>query len=257
MSYCCKEHENSQKLAIEARNLSVRLGERLVLYDVNLDVRKGDTVALIGPNGAGKTTLLKALLGILPLESGSVKILGEEKFSAVCQKIGYVPQKLFADPSFALSVREFLSLNLKQIFWPWFSSRMADGMLANVIEKVGLNGILSRSVAELSGGQFQRVMIAFALLRKPEILFMDEPTAGIDAPGEEDFYQMIENVHKERHLAVVIVSHDLSIVYKRASHVYALNKTVCCHGAPEEIIQSDSLMKVFGREFTHYHHHHS
>lgn len=259
MSFCCAQHKHSEEVAISARNLSVRLGGKLVLENINLDIFHGEAIALIGPNGAGKTTLLKSLLGLIPLESGSVRLLGSDSVRGVASWIGYVPQKVVADPSFALSVREFLSLQLKGVHWPWCSRRRLDLLLEPMVNEIGLHDLLSHSVAELSGGQFQRVMIAFALLHEPEILFMDEPTAGVDAPGEESFYEMIGKIHRSRHLTVVLVSHDLTMVYKHASRVYALNRVVCCQGAPEEVLRGENLNQVFGQEFSCYlhHHHHS
>ncbi len=256
MSSCCEKHAHSHVTAIETQDLSVRLDGKLILDGINLKIQQGEMIALIGPNGAGKTTLLKALLGLIPVESGSVKFLGGKSFSDVSHRIGYVPQKLVTDPSFALNVREFLALNLDYC-WPWSSKKIVDKALNEMICEIGIKDILSRSVAELSGGQFQRVMIAFALLKKPEILFLDEPTAGVDAPGEESFYGMIEKIHKERHLTIVLVSHDLSMVYKHASRVYALNQVICCQGTPDEVLQGQNLNQVFGQEFSFYHHHHS
>lgn len=255
MSSCCEKHAHSHVTAIETQDLSVRLDGKLILDGINLRIQQGEMIALIGPNGAGKTTLLKALLGLIPVESGSVKFLGGKSFSDISHRIGYVPQKLVTDPSFALNVREFLALNLDYC-WPWSSKKIVDKALNEMICEIGIKDILFRSVAELSGGQFQRVMIAFALLKKPEILFLDEPTAGVDAPGEESFYEMIEKIHKERHLTIVLVSHDLSMVYKHASRVYALNQVICCQGTPEEVLQGQNLNQVFGQEFSFYHHHH-
>lgn len=257
MSACCEKHSHSQVITIETEGLCVKLGGRVVLEDINLQIHQGEAVALIGPNGAGKTTLLKALLGLVEVQKGTVRLLGSESLSEVSSRIGYVPQRVVADPSFALSVREFLSLHVKGIRWPWFSRKKLDSLLEKTVQEIGLGDLLSRSVAELSGGQFQRVMIAFALLKEPEVLFMDEPTAGVDAPGEEDFYEMIAKIHASRHLSVVLVSHDLSMVYKHASRVYALNRVICCQGTPEEVLKGQNLSQVFGREFSCYHHHHS
>lgn len=249
-------HKHKGETAVEAEGISVRLGGKLVLKSIDLCIHKGEAIALIGPNGAGKTTLLKALLGLLPLETGRVSILGAKSASDVANRIGYVPQRLFADPSFALSVREFLALNQKGVVWPWFSQKKVDLVLEKIAEEIGISGLLSRAVSELSGGQFQRVMIAFALLKEPEILFMDEPTSGVDAPGEESFYAMVGEIHRKRHLTVVLVSHDLSMVYKHASRVYALNREICCQGVPEEILKGENLERIFGQELSCYHHHH-
>ncbi len=256
MSSCCPVHEGAHEIVIEARGLSVRLGDKQVLQNVNLTIQRGEAIALIGPNGAGKTTLLKALLGLIPIASGEIKLLGSSSVNDVSARIGYIPQRLVADASFALSVREFLGLPLAKVHW-WSSRKKVDALLEPMAREIGIQSLLSHSVAELSGGQFQRVMIAYALLRQPEILFLDVPTSGVGAPGEEDFYEMIGKIHCSRHLTVVLVSHDLSMVYKHTSRVFALNnQTICCHGTPEEVLAGQNLARVFGREFSCYQHHH-
>jgi ABC-type Mn2+/Zn2+ transport system ATPase subunit len=116
--------------------------------------------------------------------------------------------------------------------------------------------LLDRPVAGLSGGQLQRVLICSSLLNEPELLLLDEPTAGVDTPGEADFYELIAEVHRRRGLTVVLVSHDLSMVYRHASRVYALNGVICCEGAPEEVMNAESLKQAYGIHFTPYHHHH-
>jgi ABC-type Mn2+/Zn2+ transport system ATPase subunit len=124
------------------------------------------------------------------------------------------------------------------------------------VEELELSDCLDHSVADLSGGHLQRVLIAYSLLNSPDLLLLDEPTAGVDTPGEHGFYELISEIHQRRQITVVLVSHDLSMVHRHASRVYALNRTICCEGAPEEIMNADSLERAYGSHVTPYHHHH-
>ena len=244
-------------LAIEVRGLRVTLGDTPVLRGVDLHVPRGQIVALIGPNGSGKTTLLRCLLGLQAPEAGEVRLLGEHIGPAVLKRVGYVPQRLPLERSFILSVREFLALRLRGTRgWFWQSHRRTDDLLCAALDGLGVENLLDRPLAGLSGGQLQRVLIAFSLLTKPELLLLDEPTAGVDRPGEQSFYELITEVHRRHQLTVVLVSHDLSMVYRHAARVYALNGVICCEGTPEEVMSADSLKQAYGIHVTPYHHEH-
>ncbi|HTH48214.1 MAG TPA: metal ABC transporter ATP-binding protein [Candidatus Limnocylindria bacterium] len=244
-------------LAIEVRGLRVTLGDTAVLRGVDFHVPKGQIVALIGPNGSGKTTLLRCLLGLQRPDAGEVRLLGEPVGSRVLRRIGYVPQRLQIDRSFILSVREFLALRLKETRgWFWQRHAHTDALLRAALAEVGVDHLFDRPLAGLSGGQLQRVLIAFSLLGKPELLLLDEPTAGVDTPGEQDFYGLITEVHRRHKLTIVLVSHDLSMVYRHASRVYALNGVICCEGTPDEVMNADSLKQAYGIHVTPYHHEH-
>ena len=243
-------------LAVEVRDLRVKFGDTEVLRGVNLRVPQGQIVALIGPNGSGKTTLLRCLLG-LQKYSGEVRIFGERDLGKALPRVGYVPQKLALERSFILSVREFLALRLRATrHWFFMSRRRLDDLIKPALVQIGVEELLDRPIAQLSGGQLQRVLIAYALLSKPDLLLLDEPTAGVDTPGEETFYDLIAHVQRQYKLTVILVSHDLSMVYSHASRVYALNGVICCEGPPEQVMNAESLKQAYGIHATPYAHHH-
>src|SRR6185503_11927181 len=220
---------------VEVQDLWVSRGDVPVLQGVNLHVPAGQLVALIGPNGSGKTTLLRAML----------------------PRIGYVPQRVELERSFIVSVREFLAFRLRALrHWFWLPHNRIDDVLRPALAEIGVEGLLNKPLAQLSGGQLQRVLIAFSLLHKPELLLLDEPTAGVDMPGELSFYDLIAQVQKRHRLTVILVSHDLSMVYRHADWVYALNRTVCCEGSPEQVMNAESLKTAYGIHVSPYHHHH-
>ncbi len=242
---------------LEVRNLNVTLGGRRILQDVGLSIRAGELVALIGPNGAGKTTLIRAILGLIPSESGEIRLLGETDVRRALPRVGYVPQRLSLEAGLALSVREFLALRRPSTRnWFWRRRASLDATLPAVAEELGIRPLLDKNVCALSGGQLQRVLIAFSLLDDPELVFLDEPTEGVDAPGERTFYEIISDVHRAHRLTVVLVSHDLSMVHRHATWVVALNGRVCCAGAPDDIIREEALREAYGLHVTSYHHHH-
>ncbi len=243
--------------AIQVTDLHVRLGEVAVLRGVDFTVPAGRLVALIGPNGSGKTTLLRCLLGLQPARRGEVRIFGAPVDRTTLARIGYVPQRLQLDRSFALSVREFLAVRCRATRgWFWRPTVRTDRHLREQLADLGAADLLDRPVAGLSGGQLQRVLIAFSLLHDPDILLLDEPTAGVDTPGEHTFYELIGDIHRRRQLTVVLVSHDLGMVFRHASWVYALNGVVCCEGTPEDVMNTESLKEAYGIHVAPYHHHH-
>lgn len=243
--------------AIEIQGLHVSLGGRPVLRDIHLRLAAGQLVALIGPNGAGKTTLVRSVLGLIPADAGTVRLLGQTDLRKALPRIGYVPQRLALEVGLALSVREFLALRRPSTRnWFWRRHADLDATLPPIVDELGVRPLLDKPVGRLSGGQLQRVLISFGLLDNPELLFLDEPTEGVDAPGERTFYEIISDVHRDHRLTVVLVSHDLSMVHRHASWVVALNGRVCCEGAPDQIIREEALQAAYGLHVTPYHHHH-
>ncbi|HMO63755.1 MAG TPA: metal ABC transporter ATP-binding protein [Verrucomicrobiota bacterium] len=242
---------------VDVRDVCVRLGGRLVLDRVTLRVDAGELVALIGPNGAGKTTLLRALLGLQAVEAGAIRLFGESRLARALPQVGYVPQRLAIERSFHLTVREFLALRAPGAERWFLRPRAATAAaLGETARELGVDRFLEAQVATLSGGQLQRVLIAFSLLGGPRLLLLDEPTAGVDAPGEQTFYELIADVQRRRGLTVILVSHDLSLVHRHATWVCALNGRVCCEGRPDEVIRTEALRAAFGLQVTSYAHHH-
>jgi zinc transport system ATP-binding protein len=216
-------------MLIEARDISVDLQGVEVLSHVTMGLTEGEIVTILGPNGSGKSTLLRALLGIVPVKSGTVA-------RAPGLRLGYVPQRLAVDASLPMTVRRFLSL----------PHRVTDADAAQALVRVGLDDIGGRQMAGLSGGQFQRVLLARALLSRPQLLVLDEPTQGLDQPGEAAFYRLIAEVRAETGAGVLMVSHDLHVVMAASDRVICLNHHICCEGTPRVVSNAPEYRALFG-----------
>lgn len=235
---------------IKVQNLDYRFEDYLALRKVSFEVEKGDIVAIIGPNGSGKTTLIKNIIGVYEPTSGRVLVKGQLPRN-VRKKIGYVPQRFEFDRKIPITVREFMGLerchnqkhNCKNINF--------------ALEEVGLAGELGeKRLGSLSGGQFQRVMIARAILHEKEILIFDEPSTGIDIAGEKTIYDLIYNINQSHGTTCLIVSHELSVVNRYAKKVVCLNKEMVCYGRPEEVVTPEIIKKLYGENAGLYHSHH-
>lgn len=214
---------------IKTDNLTINYGSNAVLERVNFKIDAGEIVTVLGPNGSGKSTFIRALLGILQPAKGSVHRQKE-------LKIGYVPQKLFIEESLPITVTRFLNLPIKH------SAKDTNDTLA----RVGAAGLENQQMSALSGGQFQRVLLARALLSDPQLLILDEPTQGLDHPGVESFYRLIESVRRDLHCAVLLVSHDLHVVMSASDRVICLNGHVCCEGTPQVVAKDPEYQALFG-----------
>ena len=214
---------------VAVRGLAVRLGNTLVLHGVDLAVRPREIVTVVGPNGSGKSTLLRAMLGAVEPAGGRVE-------RAAHLSIGYVPQRLAVDATLPLSVARFLSL----------PARRGPGETRGALERTGVEALADRRLSDLSGGQFQRVLLARALLGRPNLLMLDEPTRGLDQPGTAAFYRLLEAVRDETGAAVLMVSHDLHVVMGGSDRVVCLNGHVCCEGTPEVVRAAPAYRALFG-----------
>lgn len=214
---------------LSAAHVCVRFGETEVLHEVSLKVDPGEIVTIVGPNGSGKSTLLRALLGIVPVAAGDVA-------RKPGLRIGYVPQRLQIDRSLPMTARRFLSL----------PQRHRPEAVMAALRRVGVPEAADRMLTDLSGGQLQRVLLARALLTEPEILVLDEPTQGLDQPGEAGFYRLIEEARKETGAAVLMVSHDLHVVMAASDRVICLNGHICCEGTPHVVSNAPEYRALFG-----------
>lgn len=214
---------------LSAEDVSVRFGGTEVLHGVDFAIDPGEIVTVVGPNGSGKSTLLRVLLGVIAPNKG--KVTRKDGLA-----IGYMPQRLALDGRMPLTVRRFLSLP---------TPRPVEAARA-VLTRVGVAGVEGQQLATLSGGQFQRVLLARALLAAPQLLIMDEPTQGLDQPGTAAFYKLIEDVRAETGAAVLMVSHDLHVVMSASDRVICLNGHICCQGTPKVVVNAPEYRALFG-----------
>ncbi len=233
--------------ALKVENLCVKANNRHLVENVTFSVEAGSTVALIGPNGAGKTTLVKAILGLIP-SSGSVSVFGTPYSGGSPHiKIGYVPQRLEFDRTFPISVSELVGLTVPPMFSvPFIKRKKEKEHINRLLETVGAQDIAHRHIGLLSGGELQRVMIARAIVNDPRILFLDEPSSGVDIEGQERFYDLISRLRGEKGLTVILISHDLNVVYRFADRVLCMNRKLVCSGRPAEALTDEVIKSVYG-----------
>lgn len=222
--------ESSRNMSlVTLENASIRHSGNPVLTDVNFSITKGEIVTLVGPNGSGKSTFLRSIIGALQPSSGRV-------IRSAGLRIGYVPQKLHIDATLPLTVRRFLSL----------PKRVSNSVAEQALDRAGAGNLAARQMSRLSGGQFQRVLLARALLCDPQLLILDEATQGLDQPGSAAFYQQIETVRQQLGCAVLMVSHELHVVMAASDRVICLNGHICCEGKPEHVASAPEYRALFG-----------
>lgn len=228
---------------VEINNLVVRLGGHTAVHDVDFAIEPGEIVTIVGPNGSGKSTLLRVIIGALAPTSGQVR-------RREGLRIGYVPQRLHIDPTLPMTVKRFLGLPRK----------VGTAQTDEALKQAGVSDLADRQMTRLSGGQFQRVLLARALLERPELLILDEATQGLDQPGAADFYRQIDEVRRRLGCAVLMVSHDLHVVMSASDRVICLNGHICCEGEPEHVASAPEYRALFGEgtkgALALYRHHH-
>ena len=232
---------------LHLHNIRLRRDDRTILDGVSLTVRAGEIHTVIGPNGAGKTSLVRVALGLVRPDSG-------ERHCKSGLRIGYMPQRLDINAALPLTVERFLQLA---------RPGLTPANLAQGLREVGAAHVLGTAVTRLSGGELQRVLLARALLREPELLVLDEPAQGVDITGQEELYTLIGRMRDERGLGVLMVSHDLHLVMAATDHVLCLNQHVCCEGHPESVSAHPEYLRLFGAQgvkglavYSHRHDHH-
>jgi zinc transport system ATP-binding protein len=237
------ENAAAGQILTSAQGLTFRADGRTIIDGVNISVRAGEIVTLIGPNGAGKTTLARLLLGLLTPTAGQI-------WRRPGLRVGYVPQRFAVDRTIPLTVRRFLTLG----------KRAGQDVIDAALREVGALGLGDAQTSSLSGGEFQRVSMARALIGEPELLVLDEPVQAVDYRGEAQLYELIGLIAVRRNCGVLLISHDLHIVMGRSDRVVCLNRHICCEGAPERVSNDPEYERLFGpgaaRAVAMYRHHH-
>lgn len=254
-------HVDHTKNIIEISGLSFNYGNEEVLKDITLDIHQGDYLGIVGPNGAGKTTLIKIILGLLRPSQGSIKLFGDDikKFND-WSKIGYVPQKINNfDSHFPATVKEVVAMARfakRGLFH--FTTKEDANMVENALKQVDMFMYKDRLIGDLSGGQQQKVFIARALAGQPEIIFLDEPTTGVDKKSQQSFYDVLKKLNKELNLTLVLVTHDIDRITKEAMHIACVDHVLVCHTSSEEFIKQSGFLNISGQNvkvITHHHNH--
>jgi len=229
---------------LKLENISVVIDNKTLLDNISFEVRKGQILTIIGPNGSGKTTLARAILGLINITSG--KIIKDKTL-----RVGYMPQKLHINSLMPITAQSFLELSSKELKQENFKK---------IVKTLALEKILQSSIHTLSGGEMQRVMLAKALIHKPNLLILDEPIQGVDVTGQAEFYKLIEKIKQEQDIAIIMISHDLYMVMKSTDYIICLNKHICCQGCPKSITSNKGYKELFGEEVVEtiafYSHHH-
>jgi zinc transport system ATP-binding protein len=227
---------------IDIENLDLELSDKVILHDINMSISKGEFISLIGPNGAGKTSLLKVMIGQIKPTRGNIR-----KASGL--QIGYVPQKINLNPTLPMSVKRFMALFTQD----------KEGIFQSLAQ-VSAEKLADCDISSLSGGELQRVLIARALMNPLDLLILDEPVQWVDFVGQKQLYQLIFKTSTQRGCSVIMVSHDLNLVFSGSSRVICLNRHICCAGKPDDVAINPSYTQLFGMDqsfatYTHQHDH--
>lgn len=247
---------------IQLQNISYRYEKENVLEDISLVIHKGDFLGIVGPNGSGKSTLLKLILGLLKPQSGKILLFGQEfqRFKN-WQKIGYVSQKANAfNTGFPATIFEVVASGLtKKLGFFRMLNKMDHQNVKKAIEIVGMESLMNHNIGELSGGQQQRVFIARALVSKPELLILDEPTVGVDAKNVFSFYQLLDDLNKKQGITLMLVTHDIGTITDKVTHVACLNKNLHFHGETREFeeLRLGDMTEFYGHDVHVLTHHHA
>jgi zinc transport system ATP-binding protein len=234
----------TDQLLAEVRNINIQFQQHIALQQVSLAIHRGEIITLIGPNGAGKSTLIRVILGLVTPQSGSV-------FRQANIRIGYMPQRLNIDAVLPLTVARFLMLGTVN----------KSSLIEQILREVNITQVLTRPMQKLSGGEMQRVLLARALLREPDLLVLDEPIQGVDVNGQYELYELIARIRQQRGCGILMVSHELHLVMAATDYVVCLNQQVCCCGHPQIVKKHPEYLKLFGARagqdlaiYTHHHH---
>ncbi len=236
---------NMMEPILKVLNLTVEFDGHTIIKNISFDVKRDSTLAIIGPNGAGKSVLFRSILGLIPY-SGDVSWAKDVR-------IGYVPQKLAIGKDLPLTVEEFMHFKEKDRE-KIIKAMRCVGFLEEAKHLHNDIRVLKTPMGVLSGGELQRVMIAYALLGDPNVLLFDEPTAGVDVAGEETVYSLINKLKKDEDLTIIFISHELQVVYQHADNVLCLNKEQISFGPPLEVVNKENLEKLYGEDISLHQH---
>ncbi len=220
----------NQNILVKLKDAGFKINDKWLVEGVSLQVEKGKIVTLIGPNGSGKSTTAKIALGIYKKIEGTV-----EKFT---NKVGYVPQKISIDWTLPLRVNDFMVL----------TENLKDEIIDEALSLTGVIHLKDKNLGDLSGGEFQRVLLARAISKKPDLLVLDEPVQGVDFTGEIALYELIKKISDELDCGILLISHDLHTVMSATDHVVCLNGHVCCSGSPTDVAKNDEYKALFGEQ---------
>ena len=219
---------DNKKILLKVENVGISLNGKSLVRDVSLEVKQGEIVTLIGPNGSGKSTTAKIALGIYKKIDGKVKTYTD--------KIGYVPQKISIDWTLPIRVLDFMTL----------TEELTQDQINSALNLTGVEHLKDKSLSNLSGGEFQRVLIARAISKRPELLVLDEPVQGVDFKGEIALYELIKQISEKMKCGILLISHDLHVVMSATDFVLCLNGHVCCSGTPQKIVKDSKYKELFG-----------
>ena len=220
--------ENKNKVLLKVEKVGVSINDKSLVKGVSFEVKQNEIVTLIGPNGSGKSTTAKIALGIYKKIDGKVK-----KYT---DKIGYVPQKISIDWTLPIRVLDFMSL----------TENLTQDQINTALNLTGVEHLKDKSLSNLSGGEVQRVLIATAISKRPELLVLDEPVQGVDFKGEIALYELIKKISEKMECGILLISHDLHVVMSATDFVICLNGHVCCSGTPQKVIKDNKYKELFG-----------
>ena len=229
---------------ISLDNVSVEIKHQKIIHNVSLSISTNQIVTLLGPNGAGKSTLVKVILGLMPYTSGKITRLDN-------LTIGYVPQSIKLNPTLPITVKRFMCLN----------KQLNNKNILNILSMVKAEYLIDKSMHLLSGGELQRVLLAQALAKRPQLLILDEPTQGVDVNGQVLLYDLISSAKTQFNCGILMVSHDLHLVMAKTDEVICLNHHICCSGTPASVSNDPEFISLFGQQgasqIAVYKHHHN
>lgn len=260
---------STQYPILKVENLTVYQGSYLAVRDVSFELLPGTDTAIVGPNGAGKSTLVQAILNLIGRTSGKIEIFDRpvERLGHLRHQLGYMPQKFIFDRSFPISVAELVALGWVKrqgknyratiAFMRHHQNREKQAAIAQALKRVGAAHLCQQAIGTLSGGELKRVLLAYCLVMRRQLLVLDEAFAGVDVQGAADFYKLLDELKREEGWTVLQISHDIDMVSRHCDRVLCLNQTVVCTGTPDMALSPQNLLATYGPTFSRYHHQHN